>query len=107
MQVIIDEVIEQATQLTEEEREKLTRVLQEQKPTYSKNGGQNDVSPNTIWLRENRHKYGGMYVAVEDGKLVGTGKNYPETLADAEKSGAQKPFITYIFPVDSVPFGGW
>ncbi len=73
MQVVLDKMIEQATQLTEEEREKLIRVLQEQKPKHRKNGGQNDVSPNTIWLRENRHKYGGMYVAIEDGKLVGTG----------------------------------
>ncbi len=107
MQTILDEVIEQATQLSKEEREKLIRVLQEQKPKHSKNGGKGYVSPETIWVKEHRAEYAGKYVALENGELVGTGKNYPEALADAKKNGAQKPFITYLFPLDEVPFGGW
>ena len=107
MQGVLDEVIEKTMQFSDEDRDKLIQVLQNQKKKSQENGEKNDVSPNTIWLRENRHQYGGMYVAVEDGKLVGTGKNFPETEKNAKNNGSRKPFITYVFPPDSEPFGGW
>ena len=97
----------QATQLSEEDYDELIRKLQERKKKNRKNGSKGYVSPNTIWVKEHRAEYAGKYVALEDGELVGTGKNYPEALADAKKNGAQKPAITYIFPLDEVPFGGW
>lgn len=107
MQVVLDEIIEKTEQISNEERDKLIRVLQEQKKRSRKNGDKGYVSPETIWVKEHRAEYAGKYVALENGELVGTGKNYPEALADAEKNGAQKPFITYLFPLDEVPFGGW
>lgn len=56
MQAVLDEIIEKTREISDEERDKLIRVLQEQKNKVRKNGGQDDVSPNTIWLRENRRK---------------------------------------------------
>ena len=107
MQAVIDEIIEKTAQISDEERDKLMRVLQAQKQNSKQNGKKGYVSPNTIWVKEHRAEYQGKYVALEDGKLVGTGKNYPESLADAKKNGSEKPMITYIFPLDSKPFGGW
>ncbi len=107
MQAVLDEVIEKVAQFSDADRDKLIWVLQEQKRTAKQNGKQGLVHPNTIWVKEHRAEYQGKYVALDDGKLVGTGKNYPEALADAKKNGSEKPMITYIFSPDSEPFGGW
>lgn len=107
MQAVLDEVIEKVAQFSDEDRDKLIEALQKQKNKNQKNGEKDEVSQNTVWLRENRDKYGGMYVAIEDSKLVGQGKNFREADIDAKKNGSRKPFITYVFPADSEPFGGW
>jgi len=106
MQAVLDEIIGKTTQISDEERDKLIEVLQEQKSKNQKDG-KDYVHPNTICVKENHAEYQGKYVAVEDGKLVGSGKNFPEALADAKKNGSEKPMITYLFPLDSEPFGGW
>lgn len=107
MQPVLDEIIEKAAQLSDAERRELIQLLQEQETTAKPNGGKGFVHPNTIWVKEHRAEYQGKYVAVEDGKLVGVGKNYPEASAEAKRNGSEKPMITYIFPFDSKPFGGW
>ncbi len=107
MQAVLDEVIEKIAQFSDEDQDKLIRILQERKLKSKSNGKKGSVHPNTIWVKENRAEYQGKYVALDDGKLVGTGKNYPEALAAAKQNGSEKPMITYIFPLDSEPFGGW
>lgn len=107
MQTVFDEVIEKTEQFSDEERDKLIQVLQEQKQKTKPDGKKGFVHPNTGWVKEHRAEYQGKYVALENGKLVGTGKNYPEALAHAKQNGSEKPMITYIFPLDSEPFGGW
>lgn len=107
MQQILDEIIEKIESLSDEEFDKLSAVVSEKKKQNNKISEKGSVHPNTIWVKENRAEYQGKYVALYDGKLVGTGKNYPEALADAKKNGIEKPMITYIFPLDSKPFGGW
>lgn len=107
MKAFLDEIVEKFASLTSEERRELMQLLQEEEKKIERNERQADVSVNTIWLRENKHQYGGMYVAIEDGKLVGKGKNFREADKTARENGSQKPFITYVFPPDSEPFGGW
>ncbi len=107
MQAVLDEIIGKTAQISDEERDKLIEVLQEQKNKNQKNGGKGFVHPNTLWIKEHHAEYQGKYVAVDNGKLVGTGKNFPEALAKAKKNGSEKPMITYLFPLNSEPFGGW
>ena len=107
MQQILDEIAEKVPSLTSQERQELIQLLKEEEKKEIKNGENEGISRNTLWLKENREKYAGMYVAVEDGKLVGTGKNFPEAEKDAKQNGSRKPYITYVFPLDSEPFGGW
>lgn len=107
MQAVLDELIEKTANLTDDEQDELIRVLQERKKQPKKNGKKGFVHPNTLWVKQHRAEYQGKYVAVENGKLVGTGKNFPEALAEAKRNGSEKPMITYIFPLDSEPFGGW
>ncbi len=96
MQVVLDEIIERTAQISNEERDKLIEVLQEQKEQNQKNGKQGYVHPNTIWIKEHHAEHQGKYVAVDNGKLVGTGKNLPEALAEAKNNGSEKPMITYV-----------
>lgn len=107
MQEILDEVLEKVAALTDEDREKLIEVLQEQKYKTETSIKKGSVHPNTIWVKEHRAEYQGKYVALQDGELVGIGKNYPEAFTRAKNKGVEKPMITYIFPLDSEPFGGW
>lgn len=107
MQAVLDEIIEKTTRISDEERDKLIAVLQEQKNKNQKNGGKGFVHPNTLWIKENHADYQGKYVAVENGKLVGTGKTFPEALADSKKNGSEKPMITYLPREDEELWGGW
>ncbi len=107
MPAVIDEIIEKTLQISDEDRDKLIQVLEKQKQKSKPNGKKGSVHPNTIWVKEHRAEYQGKYVALQDGELVATGKNYPEALTQAKKLGVEKPMITYIFPLDSEPFGGW
>lgn len=60
------------------------------------------------WMRENREKYGGLYVALDGDKLLGTGKNYPEAAEIAKKAGVENAFIDFLPPIGYVSeMGGW
>ncbi len=59
------------------------------------------------WLKENREKYAGKYVALEKHKLVGIGKTLREVKEKAKENGFEKPFITLVYSENDVPFGGW
>ncbi len=107
MPTVLDEIIKMVVSLKPEDRQKVIRAAQEAERETKPNKQETSISPDTIWLRENRHRYGGMYVAIENGELVGQGKNFREADKDAKKNGSRKPFITYVFPADSEPFGGW
>ena len=107
MQAVVDEIIKTVISLKPEERRKVIQALQEEERKTKTNGAKGSVHPNTLWVKEHHAEYQGKYVAVDDGKLVGTGKNFPEALAEAKKNGSEKPMITYLFPLDSEPFGGW
>lgn len=59
------------------------------------------------WLNANREKYAGQYVALDGSKLVGTGNTIREAEEAARQRSVKKPFVVYLFPTDSLPFGGW
>lgn len=60
------------------------------------------------WMKANREKYGGLYVALDGEKLLGTGKNYPEAAEHAKKAGIEDAFIDFVRPVGYVgEMGGW
>lgn len=60
------------------------------------------------WMKANRKKYGGLYVALDGNKLLGTGKNYPEAAEYAKKAGVRDAFVDFLPPVGYVgEMGGW
>lgn len=60
------------------------------------------------WIKANREKYGGQYVALNGDTLLGTGKNYREAFETARRAGVEDAFVDFIPPKDYVgEMGGW
>jgi len=55
------------------------------------------LSDSIAWFREHSHEYGGLWVAVQQGKLLGTASQR-KTLVDELGDAANEPdvFITWI-----------
>ncbi|MGI8849719.1 MAG: DUF5678 domain-containing protein [Pyrinomonadaceae bacterium] len=105
--VLLNEIIEKAVNLKPEERQKLIQVLQEQESEPKTNGGKGNIHPNTIWIKEHHARYAGQYVALKGGELIATGMTIKEADLKAIEKGVKNPMLTYLFPLDSEPFGGW
>ena len=107
MQAVLDEIVEKVPTLTSKERRELIQLLQEEERKTKQNGKKGSVHPNTIWIKENHAEYAGKYVALKDGELVAVGNTIKEVDLKAKEKKVEKPLLTYLFPLDEVPFGGW
>ncbi len=105
--VLLNEIIEKAAGLKPEERQKLIRYLQNQESKPKTNGGKGYLHPNTVWIKEHHTEYAGKHVALKDGKLIAFGNTIKEADLRAKEKGVEKYMLTYLFPLDSEPFGGW
>ena len=63
MQQILDEIAEKIENLSDEELDKLSAIVNERKKSNEKSKGY--VSPDTIWVKEHHAEYAGNYVASE------------------------------------------
>ena len=107
MQAVLDEIVEKVPTLTSKERRELIQLLQEEERKTKQNGKKGSVHPNTIWIKENHAEYAGKYVALKDGELVAVGNTIKEVDLKAKEKKVEKSLLTYLFPLDEVPFGGW
>jgi len=105
--VLLDEIIEKVISLKPEERCKVIRALQEEERKTKTNGGKGSVHPNTIWIKEHYAEYAGKHVALKDGELIAFGDTIKEADLKAKEKGVKNAMLTYLFPLDEVPFGGW
>lgn len=114
----VDELVTKISQLPRSEREELVRRLNalktaeaaglERKTNPPESGvPKQPLHPNTIWIKENGHKYAGQYVALKDGRLIATGRTFKEADLAAKEKGVEKLLFHYVFPEDYVPWGGW
>lgn len=60
-----------------------------------------------VWLTNNRERYPGQWVALQDGQLLASGSDAAAVYKIARSRGASKPYVTYIDLTDERPFGGW
>lgn len=104
---ILDEILEKSAELTDAERRELIRLLQEEEAKSKPPRKKGYVSPDTLWIKEHHAEYAGNYVALKDGELIAVGKTIKEADLKAKEKGVEKPLLTYLFPLDEVPFGGW
>lgn len=107
MQAVLDEIVEKVPILTSEERRELIQLLQEEERKAESNGKKGFVHPNTIWIKENHAEYAGKHIALKDGKLIAVGETIKEVDLKAKRKGVENPLLTYLFPLNREPFGGW
>jgi len=117
MAAIVEEIESKINQLSEADRGELLRRLNENaakepKPNGAKKNGQaeviqKNVDSNIEWIKKNKDKYAGSYVALKDGKLIAIGRTIKEADQASKMKGVKNPFLHYIFPKDYIPFGGW
>jgi hypothetical protein len=58
------------------------------------------------WIDENREKYDGQFVVVENGELIAHGADAKALYAEARARGIKTPFVKRI-RAKVLPFGGW
>ncbi len=58
------------------------------------------------WLRKNREKYAGKYVALEGSRLVGAGKTIREAHEQAKENGVKSPFLIRVSSENEILSGG-
>lgn len=59
------------------------------------------------WLKENREKYAGKYVALGAYKLVGIGKTIREANEQAQKNGVKNAFLVRVSSENETLSGDW
>lgn len=115
---LLENIKQQAAALTFSEKAELTAFLHEQgrqaqtTRTVSEDA---ELAEKEIirqqrkeWMKENRQKYGGLYVALDGVRLLGTGRNYAEVAIVARDAGVKNAFIDYVMPLDGEgSMGGW
>jgi len=77
--------------------------------------GENGRKPRNIslrsmeraWLKLNRARYAGMWVALEGAKLVAQGSSARSVLNAAMSEGYEQPLVVHIPNEPELPFGGW
>lgn len=54
------------------------------------------------WLKDNRQKYAGQYVALDGENLIANGKTLQEANEKAQNLGFENAFVVYVYPLDYV-----
>ena len=102
---IFDVIKKQATELTLQEKYALVNFLLEEVESEKRGKFSADElkrQKRRQWINANRKEYGGMYVALDGDRLLGTGKNYAEAFEAARSAGVTDAFVDFIAPPDYV-----
>ncbi len=110
---LLDTIKQQARKLTPQEKEQLANYLLQQAETGNETdlGLADEIEEETRrlrmeWLKANREKYAGQYVALDAGKLVGRGRTIQEADVQAKLSGIEKPFLVRVSGENEILSGG-
>jgi hypothetical protein len=109
------EIINATEMLPLEEQQRVLSVLEnkirrqkQQQPQVNGNRDEEMRHRRMGWLKANRERYGGQYVALDGDRLVGTGKIYREAAEAAKRAGVENAFVDYVRPINYIPeTGGW
>ncbi len=73
------------------------------KPRYVGKTEMRDFSGDDQWLRENREKYQGKYVALHGNRLIASGETLKEVAEKAREDGFPDALLKYIEPLNAPP----
>lgn len=109
MQTNFEQVVRQINDLPLKEKKALRELLNQQiAQSTENNSGEDKRRKRQLWMSGNREKYGGLYVALDGDRLLGTGKNYAKAFEAARRAGVKDAFVDFIAPVGYVgEIGGW
>lgn len=110
--ITVEEFVTKINDLADADRAELLRRLN-QTPTKNgevkkplTNGRKGYVSPNTIWIRDNSHRYRGQYVAIKDGKFIASGRTIKDADLAARSLGVTKPLLHYVMAEGEIAYCG-
>ena len=76
------------------------------KPRYIGKAETRDFSGDDEWLRENREKYQGKYVATHGNRLIASGDGFKEVATKAREEGFSDALLRFVEPFDTPPYIG-
>lgn len=96
---ILDSIKEKTSALTAQEKSALAHYLLEQAKQENLVKTEDDETKRLQleWLKKNREKYAGQYVALDKDRLVGRGATLKEASEQAKRNKAENPFIVRVF----------
>lgn len=74
------------------------------KPRYIGKTEMRDFSGDDEWLRENREKYIGKYVATHGNRLIASGENLKEVMIEARDKGFPDALVYQVEDPNAPPF---
>ncbi len=112
---LIDHLMEQAHNLTPQQRRLLiTRLLEVERTTSGKNGVTLELTDEERyrnreqqWLKDHGAEYAGLWVALDGELLISSGTDGWQVFDAARKAGIRVPFVVQVESPDDLPFGGW
>ena len=109
---LVETIKQQISTLNKQQQAELSQFLQEQAKQDTAGGASLRSLPvdseaaekrrrqHTEWMVSHREEYGGMYVALDGDRLLGTGRNYPEAAAAARQAGVSNAYVEFVLPPD-------
>lgn len=112
----VQTIKQQLALLSPQEQEEIEQFLAAQKQRDALSNKQPQATPDketkrqlrAAWLAKHRETYGGLYVALDGDRLLGTGRTYPEAFDAAKQAGVKDAYVGFIYPVNyEGSMGGW
>jgi hypothetical protein len=111
---------QQIVALSRQERAELSQFLAEQMaqdrtesatahaPSNIEVADETRRARNMEWMKANGQHFGGQYIALQNGRLVATGRTLREAREAARATGKPNAFVTYLpKPDEMLETGGW
>jgi len=106
----LDSIKKQMAVLTKQEKFVLANYLLAQAKAETENGKniEDDEAKRRQleWLKTNREKYAGQYVALDGDKLVGHGATIREAHEQAKQNGVKSAFLVRVFAEETTVSAG-
>ena len=114
MSATLEQIINDVRALLPDDQARLRQWLEEQSTRTARelqrqdNLKEDELRHQLIlqWLKENRAKYVGQWVALDGDKLIAHSNNAQEVYAAAKAAGVKIPFVEQVIE-NELPFGGW
>ncbi len=105
---ILDKIKEQTAVLSKQEKSALANYLlnQTKEDNLKKSVNEEMQRRQLEWLKANREKYAGQYVALDGETLVGQGATIKEAKKQAKQNGAENPFLIRVFSEETIVSAG-